>query len=93
MRSLHTKINYQKKQTKYVDVASLYYRQVLDWGGYIARLLQHRENVLPLAVLRWRNCTTNILYWVFLYFAEAPAGNVLPAKFLFRNYIFGRGVN
>ena len=28
-----------------------------------------------------------------LIFAEAPAGNALPAKFLFRNYIFSRGAN
>ena len=31
------------------------------------------------------------LYLSFLHFAEAPAGNALPAKILFRNYIFGRG--
>ena len=37
--------------------------------------------------------TTNIVYLSFLYFAEAPARNALPAKFLFRNYVFGRGAN
>ena len=37
--------------------------------------------------------TTNILCLPFQYFAEAPAGNAPPAKFLFRNYIFGRGAN
>ena len=35
----------------------------------------------------------HLLYLAFIYFAEAPAGNALPAKLVFRNYIFGRGVN
>ena len=37
--------------------------------------------------------TTNFLYLVFLYFAEAFAGKSMPAKFLLRNDIFGHGAN
>ena len=35
---------------------------------------------------------TCFLYLTFVYFAGAPAGNVLSAKFLFRSYI-RRGAN
>ena len=34
-----------------------------------------------------------VVYFAFLYFAEATAGNALPAKFLFRKYLFGWGTN
>ena len=37
--------------------------------------------------------TTTFLYMDFLNFAKAPAGDALPAKRLFRVFIFSRGAN
>ena len=79
------------------DIASLY--TYYDYRRRNAHKISSTDHQASLQTLRqYAHSTFEYGDWLlmevaFLYFAEAPAGNALLAKFLFRNYIFDLGDN